>query len=151
MEMDKYLKWALITMSLMIGVGIFYHYVIYLPGIEKVKVEKAQEEKRKAEEKERQARSNYQNCLANARQNYEANWAQACETLAKSQAQALNECLSDRLIVNNPNLGINFCKQQFRFLDSSQNCSLPQVRSESINQTHRQQEDKCLTEARSGL
>ncbi len=162
MEMDKYLKWALITMSLMIGFGIFYHYVVYLPGLEKQKEERAKEEKAKeekriaeekrmAEEKETQNRSRYSICVSGAQQNYKANWAQACESFAKAQEQSLRACLSDSQIINSPDLGVNFCKRRFPAWDSSPNCSLPQAKADPINQTFKQEQDMCLAEARAGL
>jgi hypothetical protein len=149
--MDKYLKMALIAMSLMIGIGVFYHYVIYLPAVERHKVEKAEEEKRTAEEKETQTQSKYEICIDIARLNYEADWAKACEYVAKSEAEDLKACLSDSTIINNRYMGINYCKKKYIFLDSSPKCLLPKTKADSINESHKQAQDRCLTEARVGL
>jgi len=138
-------------MFLLIGFGVFYHYVIYLPGVERQKEEKAKEEKRALEEKETRTRLQYERCIAGARQNYEANWAQACETHAKNQAQSLNICLENRTIMSNPDMGANYCNRMYRHFDSSPKCALPDEPSDKINQRYKEEQDKCLTEARAGF
>ncbi len=154
--MDKYLKIAIILSSLLAGVGIFYHYVIYLPGIERQKIEKSEREQKEAAEKAKQKQEEdvareyevkvrYEQCIADARRNYEANWTTACKSVAKSQSEAFLNCL------NTPYMGKDFCKQTFPKRDSSPDCALPKEQAESINQTHKHAQEKCLAEARIGL
>jgi len=95
--MDKLLKFAIVVAVLLAGGGVFYHYVIFLPKVERTKQEQITEENRikqvqideakRAAESERQeaARKDlakqvgYEQCLQTARVNYAANWATACK------------------------------------------------------------------------
>ena len=81
--MDKLVKLALVLGALLAGVGVFHHYVIFLPGIERAKQEQAaakesakQEqvaaEKREAAAKESARQAAYWACKVNARTNYDA-------------------------------------------------------------------------------
>jgi hypothetical protein len=160
--MDKYLKITLMLVSLMVGFGVFYYFVIHLPGLEKQKIEQAEREKVAAEAREvrekmaaeaREARVKlkYDTCLYGARKNYEANWATACESVSKVSAEKLRACLSDRQIINNPSMGENYCRRIYTTIDPSSDCILPKPSAESINQTYKQEQEKCLAEARAGL
>lgn len=149
--MDKFLRNALITMCLLIGIGIFYHYVVYLPGVEKRKFEVESEKNRIAEERDKQTKLKYEICMSQSRRNYLANWAIACQMTAKMQKESLVMCLNDRAIINNQFMGENYCKKEYIFLDSSPDCALPGSRADSIEEIQKKEQDTCLTEARAGL
>jgi len=137
--MDKHLKITVMLVSLMVGFSVFYYFVIYLPGLENKK------EARKA-----QAKLKYERCISSAQMNYDANWAAACESTASANQENLRVCLSTFSTGSDALMYQNICRQRF-LTDPSPNCTLPKGRAESIDQTHKEEQDKCLTEARSEL
>jgi hypothetical protein len=151
LPMEKLLKVAVILGALLAGVGVFYHYVIFLPSVERQKIERAETEKREAANQEASRQRFYEACKKDARSNYSANWAAACEDHAHTQTNRLRGCLSDQTIITNPYMGENYCKTTFGDIDPSPDCSLPKSRSESINQANKDAQQQCLAEARGGL
>jgi hypothetical protein len=149
--MEKLVKLAVVLGALLAGVGVFYHYVIFLPGVERQKVEREEAAKREAASKEASKQIFYEARKKDAESNYSANWAAACEDVARTETMQLRNCLSDRAIVTNPYLGEHHCKSTFGDIDPSPNCSLPKGRAESINQTFKDAQQRCLAEARGGL
>ena len=171
--MDKLVKFAVILGALLAGGGVFYHYVIYLPAIQQQEAQReaqrAGEQKQetaaqeilrqnqmaeRAEQNKREAalrQVQYEICKANALKNYDANWAAACVSFARSQEMSLRNCLSDRTIISNPYMGENYCRGTFRNTDSSPTCTLPKVQADSINQAFDGEQQRCLQEARLGL
>lgn len=149
--MEKLVKVAVVLGALLAGVGVFYHYVIFLPGVERQKAERAEVEKRDAANREASRQIFYEACKKDASINYSANWAAACEEVARTRTMQLRNCLSDRMIVTNPYMGENYCKATFGDIDPSPNCSLPKGRAESIDQSFKDAQQRCLAEARGGL
>ena len=160
--MDKLLKVSIIVAVLLAGFGVFYHYVIYLPQLERKKEERAAQEKREAasrlereraeaakREEDRQAA--YAACLQTARLNYEGDWANACKTAAELQASRLRTCLSDTLILNNPYMGKKYCYSTYGASNPSPSCSLPMTVADSLNKAFKDARQSCLAEAKSGL
>jgi len=137
--------------AIMVGFSVFYYFVIYLPGLEKQKAEQAQRAKIDAELRESQIRLKYETCLIGARKNYEMNWAKACDSVSRIMEDSLRNCLSDKQIMSNPYMGENYCRRTYKTITPSPDCSLPKSRAESIDQRYKQEEDKCLTEAKAGL
>lgn len=138
--MDKALKIAVIIGALFAGFGVFYHFVIFLPGVER--------EKAIAAEARRVA---YDRCIDWAQRDYDADWAAACKTLAATRAKELKDCLSDKTVTTNPYLGPGYCKRMYADAESSPECTLPRAQADSINAAHKQQQQRCATEARLGL
>lgn len=149
--MEKIVKIAVIFGALLAGIGIFYHYVIFLPGVERQKVERAENEKRENAKKEDSRSLFYESCKASAAKNYSLGWAAACEGVARARTSSLRNCYADQSITSNPYMGVNYCKSTFGEIDPSPNCSLPKVRADSVNQAHQDEQQRCLAEARSGL
>lgn len=160
--MEKMVKIAVIFAALLAGIGVFYHYVIFLPGVERQKVERAENEKReKAMHAENEKRDKakqeasrqlfYESCKASAAKNYSADWAAACEGVARARTSSLRNCYADQSITSNPYMGVNYCKSTFGEIDPSPNCSLPKARADSVNQAYQDEQQRCLAEARSGL
>lgn len=149
--MDKAVKLAIIVGALLGGFGVFYHYVVFLPETQREKSTAAEREKQETERRELQRRMAYDTCLGAARRNYDANWAAACKDVAVSRAVELKSCLSDKLVTTNPYLGAEHCKRTYGNADPSPECTLPRSRAQSINATHKQEQDRCATEARLGL
>ncbi len=160
--MDKLVKLAIVVGVLLAGVGVFYHFVIYLPDLDRKKEEHLAQEKREAEFQKEQLRleaanreqtrqTTYTACLQGARANYELNWATACKTAAASQVSRLRSCLADNLIVTNPYMGKNYCYNTFGGGNESPNCSLPKSTAEGVNKTYKEEQDRCLAESKSGL
>jgi len=116
--MDKIVRFSISVAVLMAGAGIFYRYVIFLPRVENQKLELAAHKKLE-----------YDRCNSEAQDNYNANWAAACESNAKSQRSGLANCLSDRLVMTNQFMGASYCKKTFGTSDPSPNCTLPARRA----------------------
>lgn len=142
--MDKFVRLAVVVGALMAGGGIFYHYVIFLPGIEERKVAQQSND---ATLRQLQ----YEDCISSARANYDANWASACKSYAQAESVNLRNCLSDKMVMSNPYMGSAYCKSTYGHSDSSPDCTLPRGRSDSIDKTHREEQQKCLAEAKLGL
>lgn len=149
--MDKFVKLAIVVGALLAGFGIFYHYVIFLPGIEHDKAAAATRQKQDTEAREAQRQVIYEGCISAARRNYDANWAAACTSVAQSRAAEFRNCLSDRLVMTNQFMGAEYCKRTYGETDASPECTLPKARADSINATQKQAQEKCVTEARLGL
>ena len=149
--MEKLVKVAVILGALLAGIGVFYHYVVFLPSVERQKIESAENEKRETAKQEASRQMFYEACKRDASNNYLANWAVACEDIAKIRTSQLRGCLSDQTIITNPYMGENYCKTTFGDIDPSPNCTLPKVRAESINQADKDLQQRCLAEARDGL
>lgn len=126
------------------GAGIFYHYVIFLPNLERQKAESAKS-------RELSQRASYETCKSSALEGYVSDWADACKDVARMQANYLQNCLADRLIMSNPYMGKKYCTQSFGDIDSSPNCSLPKIRADSINKAYQEAQQRCLAEAKSNL
>lgn len=150
--MDKMIKLAVLIGALLAGGGIFYHYVIFLPEVERRKEEQvalekdrkerqAEQERQYAETQRELRKQTYDLCLAAARQKYDADWAAACDT---DRGRKLLLCLSNVSI--NDRLG---CERAFAV--TNPNCTLPIKLADSIGKTYSEDQKKCLAEARLGL
>jgi hypothetical protein len=139
-RMDKLTRMAVIAGVLLAGIGVFYHYVIFLPGVEHDKA--AQAVRRQAA---------YSRCMEQADSIYNADWATACKDVAESAAVELRNCLSDKLIMTNPYMGASYCKRTFAGADPSPECTLPKSRAQSLNAAHKEAQQRCATEARLGV
>ena len=160
--MDKLMKFAITVGALLAGFGVFYHYVVHLPGLEREKQQRAEtEQRRKSEAQERQKleaeyraelrRRAYDACLDEARRNYTADWATACKAVASDKNAKLRTCLSDKTIIENRYMGVGWCRSNYGDADATPDCSLPSPRAESLNKQFRTGEERCLAEAKSGL
>ena len=149
--MDKLMRLAVMFGALLAGGGAFYHYVVFLPGIERAKQDQVATEKREAAEQANAKQVAYEACKQLARATYESNWATACESVAKERTAAMRNCLVDPSIMKNEFLGKQFCNRTYGEVDPSASCTLPGVRANSINGYLKTAEDKCLAEAKTGL
>ena len=142
--MDRAVKLAIILGALLAGFGVFYHYVVFLPGAQRERAtaaERERQEKATAAEGERQVterrdlqrRIAYESCLVAARRNYDADWATACESVAATREEQLKNCLSDKSIISNRYLGPEHCHSTYGGADPSPECTLPKTRAESID------------------
>jgi len=161
---DKLLKSSIIVASLLAGIGAFYHYVIYLPGLEQQKAESEREEKQEAAQRAAQEREEafmrdyqelaeaqnrkiereiaYNNCLGNANKNHIALWASECIAQAKNDSERFKNCILD------PNLTRQYCESLWRRPDPRPNCALPIKLAESLNTRHEKAKQRCLAEAK---
>lgn len=160
--MDNLLRNALVASALMAGGGVFYHFVVYLPEVERVKAESAAEErrakqeevtakraqleqdKRDAELRESARQATYAACNQEASQNYAANWASACKTALNNRQASYDRCMGSTL-------GEAFCKSNYPVAAYSENCALPNSQAETVNRYNREAQEKCLSEAKTGL
>ena len=149
--MDKLMRIAVMFGALLAGSGVFYHYVVFLPGLERTKQEQAATEKREAAEQANAKQVVYESCKQLARATYESNWATACESVANERTASMRNCLVDPAIMKNEFLGKEYCKRTYGDVDPSPSCTLPGVRATAINGYRRTAEDKCLAEAKTGL
>ena len=79
--MHKSTQLAIVIGVLLAGFGVFYHYVIYLPAIDDAR------------------QRTYERCKAFARQQYEADWANMCNSIDKSK----KDCQLPRLVADRVN------------------------------------------------
>lgn len=149
--MDKFVRLAIVIGALLAGGGVFYHYVIFLPGVERAKQEQLVAEKQAASDKERVKQRTYERCIAIASSSYDADWASACASVSASTEIKRKNCLADPAIVNNQFMGTAYCTSTFAPTDPSPNCSLPRSRADSLNSYLEGSKKKCLDEARAGL
>ena len=149
--MNKSLQFALIAGALLAGFGIFYHYVIFLPGVEARKEAAATAAQAEATANEQMRQVNYNLCLVSAERSYGSEWAAACADVSTIRTRQLNDCLKDKSITGNPYMGTQWCKSTYAVGDPSPDCSLPKSRADSINQALKDAKDRCATEARLGL
>lgn len=167
--MDKLLKGSLAIGALLAGFGVFYHYVFFIPTVEREKQERVQaqqrekeeaklteqrekeEARRAAESKEASRRAAYDACLGAAREKYLTSWASACRAVAKDKNTRLKNCLNDKAVVENRYMGANWCHANHGNADASPNCSLPSSRAEPINKYLQTEDTRCLVEYKSGL
>jgi hypothetical protein len=138
--MEKIVRYSIVAAMLMAGAGIFYRYVIFLPEVERQKAEIAAQKKQ-----------NYDACNIGARNNYDTNWAAACKSNAQFQSTQLKNCLTDPAVITNQFLGASYCHRTFGGRDSSPKCALPKVLADSINLNYKENQEKCVTEAKLGL
>jgi hypothetical protein len=151
MELDTLTKRALAVGALLAGIGVFYHYVIFIPGLEKAKQAQIENDKRETEQRIAEKTRQYAACKADARQAYEADWATACNAVAEDRKLSYANCLKDPLVMYNQFMGEQYCVRTFGKIDPSPDCSLPGRRGESINARFQNALEKCLTESKSGL
>lgn len=149
--MDKFIKFAIVIGALLAGGGVFYHYVIFIPGLERTKNEQIVAEKQAAAVAAKERQLLYEQCTASASTNYSANWASACVVIANQTAVKLKNCLADPAILQNQFLGESYCKSTFAATEPSENCTLPSVRAEVVNGYYTSAKEKCLNEAKAGL
>ena len=87
--MDKIVKIGILLGSLLAGLGVFYHYVIFLPGVEQRKTEQIEASNRQAEAEKAEAEKRevlrlkfYEACKQDATSTYIETWASACKAVA---------------------------------------------------------------------
>lgn len=167
--MDKFIKISIAIAVLLGGGGVFYHYVIYLPGVERAKQEQlveenrikqeqiieakrvAEAEKQAVAQKERAKQATYAQCLLAVGQDYEANWAAACVTASVESERRQNNCLADRSIISNQFMGPSYCRSTFQIRNRSPTCTLPGDAADTVNRYFTAAKQKCMDEAKAGL
>lgn len=149
--MDKIVRASVVAGALMAGGGVFYHFVIFLPGVEKAKAEKLEAEERAAERKAATRQVFYDACKTSARRAYDAEWAEACRSNASNRQREYQHCLRDPAVIGNQFLGKPHCEKTYGFQDASSECNLPSGRANALNSRFKESEEKCLVEAKSGL
>jgi hypothetical protein len=148
--MDKFLGRTLGVAALLAGAGVFYHYVIYLPG--KDREQKAEKAAAAASiQEEAQNRANiYRECLNSARLSYDLNWANACKETASTKARELKNCLADRSITGNQFLGSRWCHANYGDGDASSDCSLPSNQADGVNKYYADAKKQCEIDSKVG-
>ena len=167
--MDKFIKFMIAIAVLLAGGGVFYHYVVFLPHVERAKQEQLADENRvkqeqlaeakKGVESEKQASALrelskqivYEQCLTSARVNYEANWAAACVTAATESERKQRNCLADSAVIANQYMGPSWCRSTYPYLERSPSCTLPGGVADNVNSYFTSAKQKCMEEAKAGL
>lgn len=148
--MDNFTKRVIAIAALLIGAGIFFHYVVYLPGIEREKREAIASEAAKKEMEKQRIANEYQNCLNTAQDYYASNWAKACKGVATEQQSALLNCMSTPSIINNQFMGRQWCNRQYGDINPSPDCTLPGKRAENVNKYYDNAKQQCEIASRIG-
>lgn len=144
MNLDKYLKAALVLGVLLAGAGVFYYFVLFLPSVERDKQALAASEKL-------QRTQAYERCKAVADTVYDFDWANACKTTAQNSARLLAQCLEDPTITGNPYMGKRYCANTYGNADAKPECTLPNSVAENLNRRVKEAREKCLNEAKIGF
>jgi hypothetical protein len=173
-SMDKTLKYAVMTAALLAGGSIFYHYVIYLPGVERQKVEQAAQEKLERELRAEQEKLESELRAEQEKLQKELRAEQEMQDAARQKElrqQTYYSCLADVRLNYEANwasqceiqreqdlqncintygvYGEARCLRTFgRKSASSPDCSLPGKTADSVNKKSSEGQRKCLAEAR---
>jgi hypothetical protein len=131
--MNNFTRNAIVFSLILASIGVFYHFVIFIPKQLKQKEVK------------------YELCKITADDEYIANWASACEMQASYNRDELKNCMSDPQILTNSLMGERWCKENYEDFDSSVECSLSKVRAESVNASRDKALKRCLDEAKTGV
>lgn len=122
-DADRFLKVAVGLGILTAGVGVGYHYGIYLPQSERLKIERseriAREQKEANDSKESKRKERYISCLDLAYENYRDGWEQDCKRNG--------------------------------YDNRGPNCSLPKYNADSWNKGYKEDRDQCLDEFKLGV
>jgi len=148
--MDKFLGRTLGVAALLAGAGVFYHYVIHLPSMERERIAEKAEAAAALQKKAQDRTNRYLECLDSARLNYDLNWANACKDVASSKAQELKNCLADRTIVGNQFLGQRWCHAQYGNGDASSECTLPEGQADNVNKYYTDAKKQCEIDSKIG-
>ena len=89
--------------------------------------------------------------MADAKSQYDSDWANACQSVAEINAESLKDCLHDPSVMSNQYMGAAYCKRTYGNSDPSPECTLPRKRSETVNEYHKQAQARCAAEARLGV
>jgi hypothetical protein len=164
--MDKALRNAIITGIIIIALSLGYYFVIFLPKKENAKLElqrqqidqqkqqddakleqqrKLQEDQAEKDELEKQQQATkaiinsslLNNCLADAQNNYQVNWANNCKTSAKNITEGIKGC-------RDLDQSKDFCTSLWGTPDSSPNCSLPGKIADAVNSGLENEKNLCL-------
>jgi len=105
LDADKFLKIAVGLGILTAGVGVGYHYVIYVPAADRAKVERserlASEREEAADQINRERRERYNSCISDAEENYNRGWNSDCKTLGIDKRR--DDCILPEFNVNSWN------------------------------------------------
>ncbi|UUZ67373.1 hypothetical protein LP416_21870 [Polaromonas sp. P2-4] len=96
--MEKFAKSALMLGALLAGAGVFYHFVIFLPGLEREKQSQIATEKA-------QRRAAYETCKEIASRVHELNWTAACRNSAQTNKLLFSQCLERQTAAGKPDMG----------------------------------------------
>jgi hypothetical protein len=110
---DKFLKIAAGLSLFAAGVGIGYHYGIYLPAIEQKRMAVAETVRTNAALKEAKLKSDYTACLIYYENEYQEKWEGVCKRAKKEESCSLPVSVSDRLY-NKMEAGKKTCLEEFK-------------------------------------
>lgn len=149
--MDKLLRNALIAGILLAGFGIFFHYVIFLPSVERQKAAQIAAEKEQAAKQQAARQLTYSTCMAEASSAYDTQWATACMSVAKENKIGYSRCIRDSSIMTNEFMGKSYCERVYGDSDPSPDCSLPSKRADGVNEYFEAGKRKCMEELKAGI
>ncbi|WGR91842.1 hypothetical protein MTX26_15885 [Bradyrhizobium sp. ISRA443] len=105
--------------------------------------ERREEEDRQAAAREA-TQAKYRNCLRNAREDYSANWAQACKRIYDNAVRGNKDCLS-------AGTAKSTCDLIYSTKNYSPDCTLSRLVGTDIEDTWDKAKKRCLDESRAGL
>ena len=151
---DDILKLSVAVAALAGGLGMAYHYAIYLPGKDQAEAtrrnlidlekQNSVSAQKAADDKRVQARNaSYRICLSNALGSYSARWNSTCRDNSARTAKLRSDCVvtgSDS----------TWCAAQYPALPES-DCQLSSAISQSYDATLKEDRQQCLDEAKSDV
>jgi hypothetical protein len=120
---DRFLKIAVGLGILSAGVGVGYHYGIYIPEMEREKISREEQIIAKAQQAEREtqsrliaqkqeAKSNYRSCISASEDVYNGDWIENCKTSGIS--------------------------------NKGKNCTLPSALADTLSKSMNERKNRCL-------
>jgi hypothetical protein len=137
MNSDSFLKISAGSALLLAGLGIFYHFAIFLPNDEKEKSRKADIEQNIKIQKEIDRQVSYSNCISDAEQDYHASWNERCEF----NKAKINKCLASA----KTDLDKMYCSTYEMGYDTNGVCLLRQEISETLEKRMNEAKKLCET------
>lgn len=153
--MDKVVSYSIAGAIVLAGAGVFYNFAIVQPALERERLEaeqaardSADAEKKAAalalEAKDAQRKNDYKACQQRVREIMRLAQADQCSFIASNQETDRRKCIERG---GDPSL----CTQKFPPLDASPFCTLPSSVLASNEKFERENQDRCLDEAKAGL
>ena len=124
MGLDTFTRRAIAIGALMAGAAIFYHYVIFIPSVERTKQAQLESDKKEAELRVTKRAQDYEYCKETARISYNVGWYVACSVVAKDRKLQYENCLKDPSVMSNPLMGKQYCNRTYGKTDSSSVCEV---------------------------
>jgi phage-related baseplate assembly protein len=151
---QEYLRLAIAATAILIGLSVAYHYVVYIPAkdreaklesetTEQTKASEAREKEQAIEKAAADRRANYRVCLSTAQENYDSRWQSTCKSKSDDAARSRAQCIAN-------GLSEEACMGYYP-PTAAKDCQLPSSVSENYDSMLKEDQKRCLDEARADM